>query len=256
MPGSTSGESRSRDSVAPRRNAQFATTRWSIVLCAGRTDAAGAAEALARLCQTYWYPLYAQVRRRGHGAHDAQDLTQGFFARLIAEGTIARADPERGRFRSFVLTALKHYLTDEWEKARALKRGGLRQAISFDAEAAEQRFHAESADESPPDKAFDRQWAVVLLGEVLARLEQECRDAGKARHFAVLKRALVGARGAQPYVQLAAELGMSEGAVKVAVHRLRRRYRELLEAEIAQTVASPAEAAAELNHLFQALADR
>lgn len=255
MPRSTCDDSRSADSPASRRPAQFATTRWSVVLRAGRKDAAGAGEALARLCQTYWYPLYAQVRRRGYNAHDAQDLTQGFFARLIEEGTIARAAPERGRFRSFVLTTLKHYLTDEWEKTQTLKRGGGHQMVSFDADEAEQRFHAEAADTLAPDKAFDRQWAVVLLGEVLAQLEREHREAGKSAQFVVLKQALTGTRSGQPYVELAAKLGVTEGAVKVAVHRLRRRYRELLEAEIAHTVASPEEAAAELNHLFRALSD-
>lgn len=238
------------------RQARFATTRWSIVLRAARPEAAGAGEALARLCHTYWFPLYAEVRRRGFNAHDAQDLTQGFFARLLERDLIARADPARGRFRSFVLTALKHFIADEREHARAQKRGGGQVPVSFDAEAAEKRFHAEPADEAAPDTAFDRQWALVLLGEVLARLEREYRDAGKARHFAILKPALTGARDAQPYAQLAAELGATEGAVKIAVHRLRRRYRELLEAEIAQTVASPEDAAAELNDLFRALAGR
>lgn len=240
-------------SPAPRRD-QFATTRWSIVLRAGGANRTESGEALARLCQTYWFPLYAQVRRQGYGAHDAQDLTQAFFARLLENDLLARADPARGRFRSFVLVALKNFLADEWEKTRTQKRGGGHVTISFDTAAAEERFHAEPVDPASPDKAFDRQWAVVLLGEVLQRLEAEYATAGRARQFALLKATLTGARDSQPYAQLAADLGTSEGAVKVAVHRLRKRYRELLEAEIAQTVASPEEAAAELRDLFRALA--
>lgn len=226
-----------------------------MVLRAGRHDTAGAGDALARLCQIYWYPLYVQVRRRGHNAHDAQDLTQGFFARLLAHDTLAYADPARGRFRSFVLTALKNFLNDEWKKTQTQKRGGGHIPISIDVEAAERQFHSEPADAFAPDKAFDRQWAIVLLDLVLARLESEYRTAGKSYHFTVLKQALTGASDAQPYAKLAAELGATEGAVKVAVHRLRRRYRELLEAEIAQTVASPEEAAAELQYLFRALSE-
>lgn len=254
MPVTTRDEPRSADSLPPVRGARFATTHWSVVLRAGRRDAAGSREALARLCRAYWFPLYAQVRRRGYNAHDAQDLTQSFFARLLQNDLLGHADPTRGRFRSFVLTALKHFLSDEWEKAKAQKRGGGQVLISIDADAAERQFHAEPADASAPDQAFDRQWAVTLLRAVLAQLEQEYLAAGKARPFAVLKQTLTGSREGQPYAELAAELGLSEGAVKVAVHRLRRRYRELLESEIAHTVASPEEVAAELQYLFRALA--
>lgn len=244
------------DSFGSARKRQFATTRWSVVLRAGAGHDTNAGDALARLCESYWFPLYAHVRRRGYSAHDAQDLTQAFFARLLQQGLLSRADPARGRFRSFVLTTLNHFLADEWEKTQARKRGGGQTFVSIDVDAAERQFRAEPADEFAPDKAFDRQWAVVLLGRVLAQLEEEYRVAGKASAFVVLKPALIGARDAQPYAQMAAELRSSEGAVKVAVHRLRRRYRELLEAEIAQTVTSPEEAAAELRDLFRALADR
>lgn len=223
---------------------------------AGRHDTVGAIEALARLCQIYWFPLYAQVRRRGYSAHDAQDLTQEFFARLLANDTLALADPKRGRFRSFVLTALKNFLTDEWKKSRAVKRGSGAWPISIDLDAAERQFHAEPVDAcSSPDKTFDRQWALILLETVLTRLEREYVSVGKEKQFAVLKQALTGASAAQPYATLARELGATEGSVKVAVHRLRRRYRELLEAEIAQTVASPDDASAELQELFRALAE-
>ena len=268
MPAATRDEPRPADSallknvggvppprIASHANARFATTHWSVVLRAGNAAdrSADARDALARLCRIYWFPLYAQVRRHGHNAHDAQDLTQGFFARLLSNDTLAHADPTHGRFRSFVLTALKHFLTDEWEKTRAQKRGGGHTLVAIDDSDAERRFHAEPLDEAAPDKAFDRRWAVVLLETVLARLEKEYRDAGKARSFATLKSTLTGTRDTQPYAQIARELDLSEGAVKVAVHRLRRRYRELLQTEIAQTVATPADATAELQYLFQVL---
>jgi DNA-directed RNA polymerase specialized sigma24 family protein len=224
-----------------------------MVLRAGRHDTTGGSEALARLCQNYWYPLYVQIRRRGYSAHDAQDLTQGFFARLLARETLAHADPARGRFRSFVLTALKNFLSDEWVKQNAIKRGSGVVPLSIDFAAAERQLSAEPLDPSSPDKAFDRKCALFLLDLVLSRLETEYRDAGKASVFATLKPALTGASDAQPYGKLATELGTSEGGVKVAVHRLRRRYRELLENEIAQTVASPEEGRAELQDLFRAL---
>lgn len=253
MPPALRDRPRSTGDEAPRPTPKFATTHWSMVLRAGRHDTTGGSEALARLCQIYWYPIYVQVRRRGYNAHDAQDLTQGFFARLLARETLAHADPARGRFRSFVLSALKNFLSDEWEKSQALKRGGGAITISMDLETAERQLPAEPADGVSPDQVFDRQWALVLLELVLTRLAEEYRVAGKARLFATLKPALTGASDAQPYAQLALELGTTEGAVKVMVHRLRRRYRELLEDEIAQTVASPHDAAAELQDLFRAL---
>lgn len=244
----------SSPSVEPRRPAAFATTRWSIVLHAGRGDVPEARAALADLCRTYWFPLYAQVRRRGYNAHDAQDLTQAFFARLLENETLTHADPARGRFRSFVLTALKHFLNDEWAKVRAQKRGGGHLPVSLDLDTAEARLREQPSGDAAPDRAFDRAWALALLETVLAKLEAEYRAAGKSAQWAILKPALTGARGDQPYATFAAPLGTTEGAVKVAVHRLRRRYRELLEAEIAQTVGSPEEAADELRHLFRALA--
>lgn len=243
-------------SVEPYRPAAFATTRWSIVLHAGRGDAPEARAALADLCRTYWFPLYAQVRRRGVSAHDAQDLTQAFFARLLENETLTHADPARGRFRSFVLTALKHFLNDEWARSRAQKRGGGVVPLSLDLETAEARLREQPSLEAAPDQAFDRAWALALLDAVLAKLEAEYRAAGKATQWSILKPALTGARGDQPYAAFAAQLGATEGAVKVAVHRLRRRYRELLETEIAHTVDSSAEVADELNHLFRALASR
>ena len=199
----------------------FVTTKWSVVRAAGRSDTTSARTALEKLCRTYWYPLYAYVRRRGHTPEDAQDLTQEFFARLLEGQSLAAADPELGRFRSFLLTAMNHFLTDEWKKAKAKKRGGGAQVLSLDWVAAEERFDLEPADNSAPDKIFEKQWAVALLAEVLNRLEVEYQQEGKAELFAALKQTLMGSRESQPYADLVASLRMSEGAVKVAVLRLR-----------------------------------
>lgn len=243
--------------TARAADARFATTRWSLVLEAGRGRGAQAEDALARLCRNYWYPLYAFVRRRGHPPHDAQDLTQEFFARVLAQQTVGQADPQRGRFRTFMLTALTHFLADEWEKQRAQKRGGGREIVSLDLAAAERRFaHEPAAPEDAPDRAFDRQWALALLDTVLAQLESEYANRGKAALFAALRPALTTPRDGQPYAEIASQLGVSEGAVKVAAHRLRHRYRELVQAAIDETVASEKEAADELQHLFRALGER
>ena len=244
--------SRSSSETAPRP--VFVTTHWSVVLKAGRDGGTRAEPALARLCQTYWYPLYAYARRRGYQAHDAQDLTQEFFSRLLDRRWLARADPGRGRFRSFLLASMNHFLANEWQKARAAKRGGGRPALSLDLAAAEQRYDLEPTDDATPDKAFDKQWALRLLEAVLTRLEQEYEREGKAALFALLKRTLAGARESQPYAELAPRMGMSQGAIKVAVHRLRRRYRQLIRDEIARTVASPEEVDSEMRHLLDALA--
>ena len=232
----------------------FPATHWSLVLKAGKNDTTRAQAALSSLCQTYWFPLYAHARRRGHHPHDAQDLTQEFFARLLERQALALADPARGRFRSFLLAAMNNFLATEWEKARAQKRGTGRPMVSLDFSAAEERFDLEPADHATPDKAFDKQWALALLDEVLKKLETEYEREGKQALFAALRPALTGARESQPYAELSARLGMSQGAVKVAVHRLRQRYRDLVRQEIAHTVASPGEIDSEMRHLFAALA--
>jgi RNA polymerase sigma-70 factor (ECF subfamily) len=226
------------------------------VLHAGQAgaSASSARDALARLCHIYWFPLYAHVRRRGFSAHDAEDLTQEFFARLLARQSIAQADPARGRFRAFILTALNHFLTDEWNRARAEKRGGTRELLSLDMADAEDRFAQVADPAAPPDQMFDREWALAVLQTVLTHLEKEYDGAGKADLFAVLKPTLTGTRDAQPYAELAAQLGRNENAVKVAVHRLRQRYRALLQSEIADTVASDDDANAEMRVLLHALA--
>ncbi len=233
---------------------RFEATRWSIVVAAGRgtADSQNAHEALEHLCTAYWYPLYAFVRRQGHSPHDAQDLTQEFFARLLARNFLDDADPAKGRFRSFLLGAVKHFLSDEWDRARAQKRGGGVRPISLDAESAETRYRLEPADESSAEKIYEQRWALALLDEVLKRLRDEFIRDGKEDVFEALKPALTGAK--IPPAEIAGRLGVKEGAVRTAVHRLRTRYRDLLRAEIAETVASPAEVDAEMQHLFAALA--
>lgn len=250
-----SGSSSTR--VNAPRQPVFATTRWSVVLAAGRgSDTTHAGAALGKLCQTYWYPLYAYVRRRGHSPEDAQDLTQAFFAQLLERQSLAHADPNVGRFRSFILAAMNHFLANEWKKARAQKRGGGNAALSLDWAAAEERFDLEPADNSAPDRIFEKHWALSLLSEVLNRLEGEHKNAGKAEMFAVLKQTLMGQRESQPYAELAASLGMSESAVKVAVHRLRKRYRELIRDEIAGTLDKGEDVESEMRYLFRVLVGR
>jgi DNA-directed RNA polymerase specialized sigma24 family protein len=231
----------------------FATTHWSVVLTAQRTDTTRAQAALARLCQTYWYPLYAFVRRQGHSPHDAQDLTQGFFARLLSGNFLAEIAPEKGNFRSFLLAALKHFLANEWDRAHAAKRGGGQPVISLDDTDAEERYRLEPVDNMTADKLFDRRWVMTLLEQVTTRLRSEYTRLGNAVLYEKLKDCLGGSRESAPYSQLAAELKMTEGAVKVAVHRLRARYRELLREEIAQTVTNQAEVDEEIRHLFSLL---
>ena len=230
------------------------TTHWSVVLAAGQNNAAGAQAALASLCQTYWYPLYAYVRRRGHKPEDAQDLTQEFFARLLKHNWLSRADQQRGRFRSSLLSAMNHFLADEWDKARAQKRGGGQMPVPLQFDTAETRYGHEPVDNTTPEQNYERRWALTLLDEVLRRLRSEYEQEGRAELFATLHPCLVGDRSSQPYAELAVKLGVSEGAVKSAVHRLRQRYRQLLHDEIAQTVAEPGEVNEELRHLFAVLA--
>lgn len=238
------------------RPAVFLTTHWSLVQRAGQNDTTQARQALEQLCRVYWYPLYAYVRRRGQTPHDAQDLTQEFFARLLERNWLARADQARGRFRTFLLTAMERFLANEWDKLRAQKRGGGLPALMLQLDTAETRYGAEPADPRSPEETFERRWALTLLDEVLRRLEAEQRAGGKAEQFAALRQCLVGDRASLPYDQIAFATGLSEGAVKVAVHRLRLRYRELLRAEIANTVDSPAEVDAEMRHLFNVLTVR
>ena len=238
-----------------RPGPMFVTTHWSVVLAAGHGDASCANDALARLCQTYWYPLYAYARRRGCSPHDAQDLTQEFFARLLEGHWVAQADRQRGRFRSFLLSAMKHFITNEWNKARAQKRGGGQTILSLNDDSSERRYRLEPAEKATPESLFERVWALTLLDGVLARLEQEYRREGKQAWMEAMRPALTTDRDAIDYTEMAGKLGITETAARVAVHRLRQRYRQLLRAEVAGTVTPPEEVDAEMRHLFHVLSN-
>jgi RNA polymerase sigma-70 factor (ECF subfamily) len=237
----------------PASAREFASTHWSVVLAARDTASAQADAALGELCRTYWYPLYAFIRRKGHSPHDAQDLTQAFFARLLEKNYVAQADRERGRFRTFLLAALTHFLADEWDKAKRLKRCGGQEIMSFDVASAEERYRLEPIDQLDASKLYERRWVTTLFDKVLARLEEEFRDSGKGGLFDGLKSSLLAEDSGLSYAQLGVRLGMKEDTVKQAVHRMRRRYRELFREEIAQTVAGPGEVEDELKHLFAML---
>jgi RNA polymerase sigma-70 factor (ECF subfamily) len=243
----------SNNSVIPQPARRFASTRWSLVVAAAQRDAAESQEALASLCELYWYPLYAYARRRLPTIEDAQDLTQEFFVRLQERDYLRQADPQRGRFRSFLLTAFKHFLANERERANAQKRGGGRKPLPLDFQSGESRFRREPGHEATVEALYERGWALTLLQQTLARLREEQALAGKARLFECLKETLTAEDTIRPYAELAAELDMSTEAIKVTVHRLRRRYGELLRAEIAQTVMTDEEIEDELRDLFAAV---
>ena len=228
----------------------FPATRWTLIAAAKESGSPAARKALAELCQAYWYPLYAFIRRSGHDTNEAEDLTQAFFASLLEKEAFASADPARGRFRSFLLASCKHFLANQHDRSVAQKRGGGRPVLTLDD--AEARYRRETARSQSPEQLFDRRWALALLESVLDRLRQEYDSGGKSRLFSELKGFLTGDT-ARPHAVVATELGMSEGAVKVAVHRMRRRYRELLRDEIGQTLGEPAEVDDEIRALFVAL---
>ena len=237
---------------SPRQSA-FVATHWSVVLAAGRSDTPRALAALEELCRTYWYPLYTYVRRRGHSPEDAKDLTQEFFAHLLEHNRVGTVRPEKGRFRSFLLASMNHFLSDEWDKARAQKRGGGK--VTFlNLQDAETKLGEQAAETLSPEKAFERRWALTLLEQVYERLAQEYRQQGKAEWFEALRGSLAGGGSTVRYAVLADRLGMTEGAVKVAVHRLRHRYRELLREIVAETVSSPEEVEDEVRYLLRTLA--
>lgn len=238
------------DGVASASRAEFTTTQWSVVVAAGDAQTTQSAAALEALCRAYWHPLYAYVRRRGHSPEEAQDLTQEFFAALFKK-CVAHADPERGRFRTFLLTSLQHFLVSEWRKTEREKRGGGQVFVAWDADAAEKSYAAESPGELTSEEVYEKRWAITLMERVVARLRDEYMTAEKGRLFEALKNCVWGDEPPRPYAELATELGLSEGAVKTSVHRLRRRCREVLRAEVAQTVARPEDVDEELRHLIE-----
>jgi RNA polymerase sigma factor (sigma-70 family) len=231
---------------------EFPTTRWTLVVAAGDPQRKEARSALVSLCENYWYPLYAFLRRRGYPADQAQDLTQEFFIRVLEGRYLDRADPEKGRFRSFILTSLKFFVADEEDRQRAHKRGG-GAVLSLEFLSGEDRYQREPAHDETPEWIFERRWALSVLDRVVERLRNEFVQHGRPEHFERLKVFLLGQSDA-PYAALAGEMNTSEGALKVAIHRLRKRYRELFRQEIADTVADPAEVESELRFLAAVLA--
>jgi DNA-directed RNA polymerase specialized sigma24 family protein len=236
------------------RNPAFATTRWSLVILAGDREQEGSADALADLCRTYWYPLYAFVRRQGYNADDAADLTQGFFARFLERNDVAAARQERGRFRSYLLACMKHYVANEWDRGRAQKRGGGKAPISIDTMVAEERYGLEPGHDLTPEKLFERRWALTLLDHVLGELRDDYESKGKLQVFEQLRPFITSEGSPGQRREAAAMLELSDGALNVALHRLRKRYRDLLRKHIADTVGDEKHVDEEIRDLFTALA--
>jgi RNA polymerase sigma factor (sigma-70 family) len=241
------------DSPSPGAG-RFATTHWSVVLTAGQPESTGYRQALEALCQTYWFPLYAYLRRHGNDTHQSEDYTQAFLAFLLDKHGLRLADPKRGRFRSFLLTSLKNFLSNERARDAALKRGGDRKILSLDVENAERKYALKPREELSPDKLFARSWALTVLECTMDRLGAEAARTKKPELFEKLRVYLTADKGSVPFREMAGELNMSEGAVRVAAHRLRRRYRECLRDEIAQTVTTEDQIDQEIRDLFAALA--
>jgi RNA polymerase sigma factor (sigma-70 family) len=231
----------------------FVTTHWSVVLDAALPLSSRGGQALEKLCRSYWYPLYAFLRRRGYGSHDAQDLIQGFFERLLEKRFLSAVDRGEGKFRSFLLAALEHFLANQRRDAHAQKRGGDHVFLSLEGDLAETRYLHEPGHELTPEKIFERRCALALLEQTMARLRDECGGNGKGQLFEHLKGVLAGEKGEPSYADIASRLGTSEGAIKVAVHRLRQRYGKLLREEIGQTVSRPEQIDEEIRSLFAAL---
>jgi RNA polymerase sigma-70 factor (ECF subfamily) len=234
-------------------DSHFATTRWTMVLAAGRRSSPDADRALQTLCETYWYPLYAYARRRVSQPSDAQDLTQSFFATLLEKNYVRPAAPERGRFRAYLLTAFQHFLSKEWEKAKSQKRGGGQLPIRLDFSEGESRWQLEPCSQLTAGQLYERQWALAVLNRVMDRLAAEMAASGKATHFDLLKDFMIGEHGVQTYADVASKLETTSAAAKMAASRMRRRYRQLLRDEIAQTVASPDDVNEEIRDLFATL---
>jgi DNA-directed RNA polymerase specialized sigma24 family protein len=241
----------SRD--APR---EFPNTRWSLVLAATQEQAPESVAALESFCSAYWHPIYAYVRRNGHSPHDAQDLTQGFFHRLLEKRWLDSADRCKGKLRTFLIVALKNFMRNEWRRASAQRRGGGQSPAPFDTELAETKYSADTSAKLPADEAFDREWALTLLDLTLKRLQSEFAAAGKAKDFESLKSCLMAAPGAIDYAAIASGLGSHEGAARVAAHRLRKRFRAVYRDELSRTLADGEDLDAELRHLAAALAGK
>jgi len=237
----------------PSGAGRFATTHWSIILAASDSASTQHEPALDKLCQTYWFPLYAYLRRRGYDSHQAEDYTQGFFAGILERKGLQKADPKYGKFRSFLLASLKNFLADEWDRDHAQKRGGDKKVLSLDFDAAASRYDQEPEHLMSPEKLFERSWALTVLIRAIDRLKAESAVSDTQQLFDCLKIYLTAEKGTVPYKNVAAKLNMTDGAVKVAVHRLRRRYRELVRDEIAQTVTTEAQVDEEIRDLFAAL---
>lgn len=242
------------DGPAVEGATRFHTTHWSVVLQAGEGESPQGSAALEQLCGTYWRPIYAYIRREGHPPADAQDLTQEFFARFLARNSLAHVEPEKGKFRSFLLGALRHFLSDQWDRARALKRGGGIEVLSLDAQEAEERYRLEPAERLDAERIYERQWAMTLLDQALTRLRDESAAAGKAGLFQQL-RCFVAGENETNCSGAASALGLSESAVKSALHRLRKRYRALIREEIARTISDPAEIDEEIAQLIRVLGE-
>jgi RNA polymerase sigma factor (sigma-70 family) len=230
--------------------AEFSTTQWNVVLTARDCAASSARQALETLCQAYWYPLYSYVRRQGHSPEDAEDITQGFFAQLLSHDFLRHVAPEKGRFRSFLLTCLKRHLADHWRKDHARKRGPEHCVVSLDDADAEGRYRLEPTEPADPEKLYERRWALTLLDRVLDRLEAEFAAAGKPELFGELQPFLLGEKGGRTYAEIAVAHGTSESAIKMTVLRMRERFRLLFREEIAHTVAAPEEVDEEIRHLL------
>jgi len=233
----------------------FSTTHWSMVLTAQGSDSIPAGKALGVLCETYWYPLYVFVRSRGKSSHDAQDLTQSFFEKLLEKDYLVTVAREKGRFRAFLLASMKHFLANEWHRSRAAKRGGGNIPLSLDDSEAESRYQLEPSDTMTPERLFERRWAMTLLEQVLKRLRSEMEESGKGEMFEALKDYLSAGKNDVSFSEIGERLGMSEGAARTAAHRLKKRYRELLRDEIGQTVIGPAEVEDEIRYLISVLSN-
>ena len=231
----------------------FVTTRWSLVLQARDKTSSQSAGALESLCRAYWYPLYAYVRRQGRSPHDAQDLTQEFFARLLKKDYLQAVDREKGRFRTFLIVAIKRFLLNEWDKRRAEKRGGGFLHVSWDTQLAEARYLDEAQETLPADQVFERRWALTLLGQAMSRLRADYEESGRQAEFDQLKTHLTAARGEVSYQEIASTLQTTEGAARVALHRLRKRLRQFFREEVAGTVSNPDEADDEMRHIISVL---